>query len=69
MQGHPLEQGRDAAGKAGTGLRYSAGEAHPRCLHAARLVELLQVPRGARVHRPQSRQPFHLWQEHNLLGK
>lgn len=56
-QGHtltkaaPVEQGRDAADEAGTNLRHSAGEASPRCPHAACLVELLYVPCGPRSQR------------------
>lgn len=73
-QGHtlteatPMEQGRDAAGKAGTGLSHGAGEARPCGLHAACSVQLLQAPCGPRVHGSQPRQLRHPWQEHNLVG-
>lgn len=63
-----MEQSRDAADKAGTGLTHGAVEARPRCLHAARFVELLQAPCGPRVHGSQPRQLLYPWQEHNLVG-
>lgn len=73
-QGHtlteatPVEQSRDAADEAGTGLSHGAREARPRCIQAARFVELLQSPCGPGVHGSQPRQLLHPWQEHNLVG-